>query len=454
MLTIFLATGVVYVLWDDAGLKVRVDSDKTTFYVLEESRWRVSGREINSLWDGSSKLNRDLANTVVTTFYDLERNTSRVIRTTAYQRGSTIVDTYVFDGDNTDVTLFPVNHTIEIYNGEGFIYQYEVRDLVYTGSTIKNVDSPQSFGRSMKVRWDEGSYWNTLYKSGILKVRWRIDTDYVVLSNRLFDPNCGGATNCSCGDTLTDNFTLTGNVDGCTSSGLVIGANNVVLDCDGFLFQGDVSSSAIFSNAYTGITIKNCYFDNFSNGINIQKANLSNYTHNVISNITGDCIIAQHGWYLNVRDSTFYNCSDDAIILNNITYANLTNNTVNISGAELLQVDQRSSFIDVDNCTFLNGNRVLVYRARNVNVSNSYASNCTQTDAGCFNCDQSNFTNFVNNTATNFKRSGVMYAECISGVVKDNNISCTAGSFDCVAGVSLNAIHILVDNNIIVFAGS
>ena len=56
---LILTSGVILVNFTDENLKMRIDNDKSTFYTLENSYWRVSGREVNSLWDGSSKMNRD-----------------------------------------------------------------------------------------------------------------------------------------------------------------------------------------------------------------------------------------------------------------------------------------------------------------------------------------------------------------------------------------------------------
>ncbi len=188
ILVTLLASGIVYLQFSDF-LKIRIDEDKSTFYAKNDNgRWVVAGRELNSLWDGTSKMNRDLSNTYVLHDINLVDNTSTITRHTTYQRGPVIKDTYFFDGKITDKELFPVKHTVEVFNASGFIYQYEVRDLVYDGLTIKDVSSPQSFGLNMKVEWQDGSYWNTLYKSGILKVRYRPQTDYEIYNVRLFDP--------------------------------------------------------------------------------------------------------------------------------------------------------------------------------------------------------------------------------------------------------------------------
>ena len=52
LLLVVLVSSVAYVTFDNA--KIRVDNDKSTFYVLNEnSRWIVAGREYNKLYDGT-----------------------------------------------------------------------------------------------------------------------------------------------------------------------------------------------------------------------------------------------------------------------------------------------------------------------------------------------------------------------------------------------------------------
>ena len=185
LIVTILLTGIIYVTMDN--VKIRVDNYKSTFYVLEDSYWRVSGREYNKLFDGTSRMNRRSSGINVTSVIDGMKYT--ITRYTPYIRGPKIVDTYEFDGNISDVESFPISHTIEIYNGTGYIYQYEVRDIIYDGLTIKNVESPQKFGRQMELEWNtDSSYWNTLYKSEILKIRYRIESDYESYKIRLFDP--------------------------------------------------------------------------------------------------------------------------------------------------------------------------------------------------------------------------------------------------------------------------
>lgn len=186
LLILFIASGIFYVTMDN--VKLRVDTDKSTFYVLNDSRWIVTGREYNKLFEGTSLKQRELNETSVDIQIDDRDNLVNITRYTKYKVGPVIKDTYLFDGKLTDIRLFPIKHTIELINATGYIYQYEVRDLIYSGETIKDPKSPLNFGGNMKLEWDDGAYWSTIYKSGIFKARWKPISDYEVYNVRLFDP--------------------------------------------------------------------------------------------------------------------------------------------------------------------------------------------------------------------------------------------------------------------------
>lgn len=170
-------------------VKFRVDNDKSTIYTYNENnRFEVSGREFNKLFQGISKLNRRATQITRETIIDNITNTTTIIRRTPYIRGPVIIDTWFFDGKVTDKEKFPISHKIEIINGTGMIYQYEVREVEWDGDTTKLDTNYFNFGKNIKVTWDGRYYWAKVYKSDILKVRYRINSDRVVLNNRLFDP--------------------------------------------------------------------------------------------------------------------------------------------------------------------------------------------------------------------------------------------------------------------------
>ena len=185
VMTFILAVSVIYI-FSPENVKMRVDYDKSTFYVLENSRWVVSGREYNLLFDGASKMYRSPSNIEIE-YYNTS-NTMTIIRKVPYLRGPVIKDTYFFNGELTDVENFPIFHTVEIYNASGYYYRYEVRDLVYDGESKKLEGTDYFFGRNMKVEWQDGYRWARVYKSGILKVQYDIPSDYEIYSVRLYDP--------------------------------------------------------------------------------------------------------------------------------------------------------------------------------------------------------------------------------------------------------------------------
>src|SRR3990167_4578057 len=118
-LILLILTSIVYITLSGQDVKIRVDEDKSTFYILERGSWVVSGREFNLLFDGSSRMNRDVSNIIIETFYDEEIKTSIITRRTSYLRGPLLIDTYYFQGNITDKELFPIKHTVEIYNASG-----------------------------------------------------------------------------------------------------------------------------------------------------------------------------------------------------------------------------------------------------------------------------------------------------------------------------------------------
>ena len=188
LLITLLISGVVYVTFPDANVKLRIDEDKSTFYVIEDSRWVVSGREYNSLFEGTTKMNRRSSGITINITTDYDNNQTTIKRVTPYIRGPIIIDTYTFDGQNTDVELFPIKHIVEIINGSDLLYRYEVKDLDYNGSRKKLYDISMSFGKNMKVAWQKDYRWAWVYADGILKVQYDILSDYQKFEVRLFDP--------------------------------------------------------------------------------------------------------------------------------------------------------------------------------------------------------------------------------------------------------------------------
>ena len=190
LLLLFLGS-IIYVTLIDEGLKIRIDNDKSRFYVLSEGRWRISGTEYNKLMDGASNMNRVSNSIRVWNVTDESKNQTTIYRSTRYIRGPLVIDKYFFDGTLTDVEMFPVNHTVQLYNASGYYYKYEVKDLDYTGDSFKldGLQTSQSFGLNMKVSWWNDYRLGWVYANGNMYVKSvKITDDYVEFEVRLFDP--------------------------------------------------------------------------------------------------------------------------------------------------------------------------------------------------------------------------------------------------------------------------
>ena len=186
--TLIVAISATIIYISMLGVKIRVDNDKATFYV-KETWWTVAGREYISIFDGTSKMNRRLAGINITTDIDDINETVKITRTTPYIRGPVINDIYFFDGKIDDIEKFPIYHRVEVINASGYFFRYEVRDLTYSGDTYKLTDEIElSFGKNMKLVLNPNYRWAWVYKSGIVRAQYDINSDYEVFYFRLFDP--------------------------------------------------------------------------------------------------------------------------------------------------------------------------------------------------------------------------------------------------------------------------
>lgn len=187
-----IGSGVFYVTFLDQA-RIRIDEDKSTFYVKHEDYpwiWTVSGREYNRLFDGSSIMNRDTKG--ITIKNKTVNGEFLIVRTTPYQRGPIIRDTYFFKGNIEGIELFPIRHKVEVINAQGMFYRYTVDDLTETGNKRKlSSQTSLNFGRNMKVDFPSGYRWAWIgwpYGEDSFSAQYNILSDYEVFEVRLYDP--------------------------------------------------------------------------------------------------------------------------------------------------------------------------------------------------------------------------------------------------------------------------
>jgi len=110
-----------------------------------------------------------------------------------------------------------------------------------------------------------------------------------------------------CGDTITEDTTLTSDLLECVGDGLVIGASGITLDCSGFSISGisPDADNGVYIQDRQNITVRNCDINGFYDGIY--------YTAG-----STDSNIFDNNFYNSVNSGIYlYNNSDRAKIQNN-----------------------------------------------------------------------------------------------------------------------------------------
>ena len=191
-LLVIVTLGVVTIELETSS-KLRVDNDKSTFYVPQSEGskvWVVSGREYNRLFEGTKILGRDTKTIKISNI--IQDNSITITRYTKYLKGPEIIDTYTFFGNTKDVELFPVSHKIEVKNAKGYFYRYTVDELTNTIPKTKLINELSlSFGKNMKVDLQEGYRWAWIgypYGSDSISAQYEIDSNYKVFYMKLYDP--------------------------------------------------------------------------------------------------------------------------------------------------------------------------------------------------------------------------------------------------------------------------
>jgi len=194
LLLIIVSSSIIYIQYMDK-VRIRVDNDKTTFYVPHENYswiWTVAGREENRLFDGTSIMYRQTDGIQIDKRINNETQEIWIERRTPYQRGQVIIDTYYFRGDVEGVEYFPISHKVTVLNAKGKFYRYTVDDLTDTGEKRKLIDETElSFGKNMNVELQKDYRWAWIgwpYGSNSLSAQYDINSNNETFYVRLFDP--------------------------------------------------------------------------------------------------------------------------------------------------------------------------------------------------------------------------------------------------------------------------
>lgn len=116
----------------------------------------------------------------------------------------------------------------------------------------------------------------------------------------------------SCGSVVTTSVTLTADLDCPVTGGIIAGANNIVINLNGHLVEGNNTSNGVGVNGFSGVTIENGTIETFNDGVG---ANNANNVRIVGLRVTG-----------NATDGIVVSNSPGAVVTTNIVDANANQN--------------------------------------------------------------------------------------------------------------------------------
>jgi len=253
-----------------------------------------------------------------------------------------------------------------------------------------------------------------------------------------------------CGFTLTHNKNLTSDLS-CPGTALTIGADNIVLDCNGHTIIGSGNFSfvnfGIQANNKQNITIKNCIIQSFHTGIRLNVTNQSQLTNNTAYNNFNVFSI------IDSSNNTFKSNNVNNNSLDGFSTLGSSSNNTFISNAVSnghFGFFIRGFFNTIINNTG-NSNRFtgFLISGYNSTLTNNFA-NFNALDG--FSLSSAFNITFVNNNAGNNQRAGLLITSSNSNLILSNKIfNNRLGNIipDAAGGINLtNSSNNLIFNNL------
>jgi parallel beta-helix repeat protein len=245
------------------------------------------------------------------------------------------------------------------------------------------------------------------------------------------DPQCGDACEVttippvvSCGDTITSDTVLTNDLLNCPVNGIVIGANDITLDCRGHTITGTDVYTGILAVSRQNITIKNCTVQNFTRGIRFDSTTQSQLVKNTAyDNLEGFSLEASN----NTLTNNTANKNIWGFILSSSPNNTLTSNTAYNNSGLGFSLSSSSSFNTLTNNTASNNNiGIDLYSSSNYNTLTNNTANSNSL-YGIRLAYNSNYNTLTNNTANSDNVSGIYlfatsnYNTLISNTANNND---------------------------------
>jgi hypothetical protein len=184
-LAVAVALTYVMVTFEGAGVRLKVNTASTIFYMFDGSSWKAVGTETINLYNHSTKI---IKSATVLGTDNLTSGGIMAWRSTTFSSGALTAQKYFFDSANPDVKSFPINETIEVQDASGLTLRHETSGLKYSGSTYDlHGETELTFG-SLKLEFPGGYSFGRVYSTGRVRLDYDINSNYETFKFRMYDP--------------------------------------------------------------------------------------------------------------------------------------------------------------------------------------------------------------------------------------------------------------------------
>ena len=222
----------------------------------------------------------------------------------------------------------------------------------------------------------------------------------------------------TCGQTITSSVTIDNDLTCTTSQILIIGADNIVIDCTNHKLTGNTANVGIDLSSRTNVTIKNCIINNTNYGIYLWSSSNNNLTNNTAYNNSNGIRLESNSNYNNLTNNTAYNNSNAGI---RIEYSNTTtiinNSFYNNKYDGIFLVYANNNTLN-NNTAYNNSEGIYLFESSNNTLTNNTAYNSTY---GILIQQSSNNNTLTNNTAYNNSDSGIRIESSSNNNTLTNN---------------------------------
>ncbi len=224
----------------------------------------------------------------------------------------------------------------------------------------------------------------------------------LAISSSLPHPVWGASS--LCGTVITTNTALTVDVLNCSSTGIVLGASGITLDCQGHTISGGGNNVGISAQNLQNIVIKNCVVQNFTVGVQLGFTNQSLLSNNTAVNNTFGFGLSSSSNNTLRNNLAENNAQHGFTLTSSSSFNTLSNNTATNNGSSAFFLFTSASYNTLTSNKALNNpyNGFALNLASHNNLLNNLAVNNSFAFAVTVSSDDNNLAgNIALNTTNN-----------------------------------------------------